>query len=173
VLCVRPRCYQKHAHKERKKSDLLDQQRHIIRCIWPRSSRLSQRPRPVFIGSLHVGWHRVKSVASKRIRNVTPLPVWHCDFYFIEADDLRRRNTILRPIPVCEPQLEGRIYPLCFVRSSVRCGNLSCMLIDDLLEKNRKKKKKKVITSTCDRRLELTSTSIVNGLCQVGNKVEP
>ena len=127
----------KSMHTKREKGCLLNQEGYIIRCISPRSSWLPQRPSPVFIGSRHVGWHRVKSVASERIRHIAPLPIWHGDFYLVKANDLRRRNTVFRPIPVCKPQFEGGIYPLIFVRSSVRCSNFSCMVINDLLEEKK------------------------------------
>lgn len=122
----------------------------------------------------------MKPVTSQRIRHIAPLPTRHRDLHLVETDNLRRGNDVFRPVPVREPQFEGGVYPLCFVGSCVRRGDLLGMLIDDLLQtkrerkKKKKKKKEKVITSTCTRRLKrLTSTSMVYGLCQVGNNVEP
>lgn len=94
---------------------------------------MPQRPRPVSVGIRHVEWHRVELVASQWVRHVVPLSIWHCDFYLVEADDLRRRNDICRPVPMREPQFDGGIYPLGLVRSSIGSSNLLSMLIDDLL----------------------------------------
>ena len=143
------------AHKVKEKDYLLDQEWHIIRRIRPRSSWLPQRPRPIPIWPRHIRRHRMKPVASKWIRHIAPLPARHCDFHLVETDDLRRRNAIFRPVPVCEPQLESSIHPLCFVGSCVRRSDLLCMLIDDLLQKKKKEiENKTVITCWCYRRLK-------------------